>query len=95
MYRRGLTRHAGRNHADHPVFDCSQCDRSFARSGNLEKHNRTCTGQVSAARVDGVVPLAKKRRIAPEFKLQKTCKSLGSAVDQFTVNMKEANHLSA
>ena len=93
MYRYGLDRHVTRNHIDHPAFDCNQCDRSFARSGNLEKHKRICTdGQVAV-----VAPSAKNRRVgvATKFKLQKTRKSLGGAVEQFTVNMKEANHLSA
>ena len=44
MYRRGMDRHVARNHTDQPVIECNQCDRSFARSGNLEKHKRTCTG---------------------------------------------------
>ena len=71
---------------------------SFVRPGNLKKHKRTCTGgQVPAARVEGAVPIASaatKRRIAPEFKLQKTRKSFDVAVEQFTVDMKEVNHLS-
>ena len=74
------------------MFACNQCERSFARSANLEKHKRTCTGgQVAVA-----VPAAKKRRVdvATKFKLQKTRTSLDGAVDQFTVNMKEAYHLS-
>ena len=103
MYRRGLDRHVTRNHTDHPVFDCNQCDRSLARSDNLEKHKRTCpVGAVAAPaakkrRIDGAVPVAaaRKRRIAPECKLQKTRASLGGAVEQFAVNMKEENHLSA
>ena len=92
--------YVARNHTGHPVFDCVQCDRSFARSGNLEKHKRTCTDGAVAApaakkrRIDGSVPVAvaKKRCIGSEFKLQKTRKSLVGAVEQFTVNMKEANH---
>ena len=90
-----MDRHVTRNHTDHPIFDCGQCERSFARSGNLEKHKRTCTGG------DVVVPVAapatKKRRIAvsPEFKLRKPRNSLGGATAQFTVNMKEARYLSA
>ena len=41
-------------------------------------------------------PAAMKRRIsvAPEFKLQKARKSLGGAVEQFIVDMKEARYLS-
>ena len=77
------------------MFDCGQCEGSFARSDNLEKHKRTCTGgQVTVPVVD---PAAKKRRIgvAPEFKLRKTRQSLGGAVERFTVNMKEARYLSA
>ena len=73
MYRRRLARHIRRNHTDHPVFDCNQCDRSFARPDNLEKHKRTCTG--------GHVPAAKKRRIASEFQLQENRKSLGGVPD--------------
>ena len=103
MYRRGLARHVRRNHTDHPVFDCNQCDRSFARPGNLENHKRTCTGGAVAVpaakkqRIDGAVPVAaaEKRRIAPVSKCQESCKSRGGAVEQFTVNMKEVNHLSA
>ena len=90
MYRRSLARHVRRNHTDHPVFDCNQCDRSFARPDNLEKHTRNCTG----GQVPVAAPAAKKKRIASEFKLQKTRKSLGVDVEQFTVNMKEVNHLS-
>ena len=68
-----MDRHVRRTHTDHPIFDCGQCERSFA------------------------VPAAKKRRIGidAEFKLRRTRKSLGGAVEQFTVNMKEARHLSA
>ena len=78
-------------------FNCDQCERSFARSNNLEKHKQTCTGgQVVVAPV--VALTAKKRSTGhgvAEFKLRKTRKSLGGAVEQFTVNMKEAKHLSA
>ena len=71
-----------RNHTVHPVF---------ARPSNLEKRKRTCTGGQLAA------PAAKKNCIGvtPEFKLRNTRKSLGGAVEQFTVNMKEAKNLSA
>ena len=68
MHRRNLHRHGTRNHTDHSVFGCGQCERSFARSANLEKHKRTCTGgQVTVA-----VPAAKKRRVgvATKSKLQ-------------------------
>ena len=60
----------------------------------MEKRKRTCTGGQVAVPV--AAPAAKKRciSVAPEFKLQKIHKSLGSAVEQFTVNMKEAKHLS-
>ena len=95
MYRRSLDRHVTRNHTDYPVFDYDQCGKSFARSGNLEKHKRTCTGDaVVAVAVPVATPAAKKRRIGTEFKLQKTHKSLGGAVEQFTVNMEDARHLS-
>ena len=60
MFQRGLTRHVRRNHTEHPVFDCSQCGRSFARHGNLEKHRRNCTCCSPAAkrqRVDVPVPV--------------------------------------
>ena len=69
MYRRSLQRHVTRNHTAHQVFSCNQCERSFARSGNLENHKRTCTG--GAVAVPVAAPAAKKRRIgvAPEFKL--------------------------
>ena len=66
--------------------------RSLARSSNLW----TCTrGRVAVVPV--AAPAAKKRCIgvAREFKLRKTRKSLGGAVEQLTVNMKEANNLSA
>ena len=83
-------------HTAHPVFSCDQCDRSFARSNNLEKHKCTCTGARGAVPV--AAPAAKKRctghGVAPEYKLQKTRKSLGGAVEQFTMNMKEVKYLS-
>ena len=41
---RGLDRLVRRNHTAHSVFSCDQCVRSFARSNNLEKDMRTCTG---------------------------------------------------
>ena len=77
-----------RNHTAHPLFSCNQCERSFARSGNLKKHKQTCTGGRVA--VPDAAPAAKKRRIgvASEFKLRKSSK-------QFTVNLKESRHLSA
>ena len=97
IYHRGLYRHVRRNHTSHPVFSCDQCERSFARSNNLEKHKRTCT-DARVAVVPVTAPAAKKRRtghgVAPEFKLRKTRKSLGGDVEQFTVNMKEQKHLS-
>ena len=95
IYRLNLDQHVRRNHTAHPVFISDQCDRSFVRSGNLEKHKRTCTGGRVAVPV--APPAAKKRCIgvAPEFKLRKSRKSLGGAVEQFTVNMKEAKNLSA
>ena len=60
----------------------------------MEKHKRTCTGARVAVPV--AAPAANKRCIGdiPEFKLRKTRKSLGGAVEQFTVNMKEVKHLS-
>ena len=79
IIRESLQRHVTRNHTDHLVISCNQCERSFGRC-NLEKHKRNCTvGQVA---VPVAAPAAKKRRIgvAPEFK--------------FTVTMKEARHLS-
>ena len=95
MHRRSLDRHVTRNHTDHPIFVCNQCEKLFARSGNLEKHKRTCTGDaVAAVAVPVAAPAAKKRRIASEFKLRTTRKSLGGDVEQFTVNMKGAGHLS-
>ena len=77
IYRRSSDRHVRRNHTAHPVFGCDQCEESFARSSNLEKHKWTCTGGPVAA------PAAKKRCIgvASEFKLRKTRKSLGGAVE--------------
>ena len=91
VYRRSVDRHVTGNHTDHPVFISNQCERSFARSGNLENHKGTGTG--GAVVVPVAAPAAKKRRIgvAPEFKLRQT----RGAVEQFTVNMKEARHLSA
>ena len=70
------------------------------------RKKRTCTGgQVPVAtpaakkqHIGGAVPVAsaaKKRCNASEFKSQKTCRSFGGAVEQFTLNMKEVNHLSA
>ena len=58
------------------------------------EHKRTYTGARVAVPV--AAPAAKKRcaGVAPEFKLQKTHKSLGGAVEQFIVNMKEVKHLS-
>ena len=74
IYRRGLNRHFRRNHTARPVFSCDQCERSFARSSNLEKHKRASTGGQVAVAV--VAPAAKKRCIgvAPEIKLRKTRK---------------------
>ena len=88
IYRHGLDRHARRNHAAHPFFSCDQCERLFTRSNNLEKHKRTYTGGQVAVPV--AAPAAKKRYtgVAPEFQL------LGGVVEEFTVNMKEAKHLS-
>ena len=96
IYRRNLDQHVRRNHTALPVFDCDQCERSFARSSNLEKHKRTCTGDRVVV-VPVAAPAAKRRCIgvAPEFKLRKTRKSLGGAIEHFTVNMKEAKNLSA
>ena len=92
-----MYRHVRRNHTAHPVFSCDQCERSFAQSNNLEKHKRICTGARVAVPV--AAPAAKKRStghgVVPEFKLRKTRKSLGGAVQQFAVNMKEAKNLSA
>ena len=62
----------------------------------MEKHKRICTGARVAVPVAATA--AKKRctghGVAPKFKLRNTHKSLGGAVEQFTVNMKEAKHLS-
>ena len=92
MHRRRVDRHVSRNHTDNPVFSCNQCERMFARSDNLEKHKRTCVaGRVTA-------PAVKRRRIngvTPECVLRRTRRSLGGAVEQFTVDMKESKHLSA
>ena len=93
MFQRGLTRHVRRNHTDHPVFDCSQCGRSFARHGNLEKHRRNCTDGAPAGkrqRVPAAVPVA-----VPEFVLRETHISLGGAVKQFTVNVIAVSNLSS
>ena len=97
MYRRGLTRHVRRNHADHPVFDCNQSDKSFARSGYLEQHKQTFTCGGPAAKKQRVaVPVAAVSvPVATEFVLRETCRSLGGAVKQFTVDTREVNHLSA
>ena len=60
MYRRSSNRHVRINHTDHPIFDCNQCGKSFARSGNLEKHKRICTGDdVAAVAVPVAAPAAK------------------------------------
>ena len=87
MHQRSLGRHVTRNHNDHPVFGCGQCERSFARFSNLEKHKRSCTGGTVVVPV--AAPAAKKRRIsvALEFKLRKTRELLEGAVEQFTVNI--------
>ena len=93
MHRRSLDRHADRNHMDNPVFSCNQCEKTFARFDNLEKHKRTCVrGRVTVAG-----PAAKRRRISgltPEFVVRKTQRSLGGAVELFAVYMKESKHLS-
>ena len=34
MHRRSLDRHVSRNHIDNPTFNCKQCGKSYARSGN-------------------------------------------------------------
>ena len=93
MHRRSLDRHVGRNHTDNPTFNCNQCGKSYARSGKLEMHKRTCTGPVAVA-----APAVKRRRtgdVVPEFTVRKTQKSLGCAAEMFAVDMKEAHHLSA
>ena len=63
-----------RNHTDNPTFDCNQCGKSYARSGNLELHKRTCVGGR-----ESVVASAAKRRhtgdVAQEFKVRRTRKS--------------------
>ena len=94
IHRRNLDRHVCRNYTAHPAFRCTQCEKSFARSYHLEMHKRTCVG----GRVTAAAPAAKKRRITgvtPEFVVRKTLRSLGGAVELFTVDMKEAKHLSA
>ena len=90
MHCRSLDRHVKKSHADHPVISCNQCGKSFTRSGNLMMHKRTCVGAPA--------PAVKRHRIgdvAPEFKVRRTRKSLGSAVEQFVVDMKESKYLSA
>ena len=94
LYQRDLTRHIKRNHTYHPVFDCNQCGRSFARHGNLEKHRRNCTGCAPAAkrqRVAVPVPVPVQTGV-PEFLLRESCRSLG--VKQYTVNMMTTGNLS-
>ena len=66
----------------------------------MEKHKRTCTGGPAATKQRIDVPVAAGAKgiavpVATEFKLRENCKSLGGAVKQFTVDMKEVNHLSA
>ena len=87
IYRLALDRDVRRNHTAYPVFSCDQCDRLLTRSNNLEKHKRACTGVYVAVVPDtgpAAAPAAKKRCIGdiPEFKLRKTRKSLGGAVEQ-------------
>ena len=83
-----------RNHTDNPILDCNQCGKSYARPGSLELHKRTCVG----GRESVVAPAAKRRRtgdVAQEFEVRRTRKSLGGVVEQFTIDTKEAKHLSA
>ena len=92
MHPRSLDRHVSRNHTDNPTFNCNQCGKSYARSGNLEMHKRTCTGPTVAA------PAVKRRHtgdVVSEFTVRKTRKSLGGTAEMFAVDMKQANHLSA
>ena len=73
--RRSLARHVKRNHTDHPVFDCSQCGRSFTIPGNLEKHKRNCTGGAPAAKrqcVPVAVPVA-TTTTAPDSQITWRC----------------------
>ena len=95
MFQRSLYRHVRRNHTNHPVFDCSQCGRSFARHGNLEKHRRNCTGCAPAAerhRVAVPVPVPVQVGVL-EFVLRVSCRSLGGAVKQFTLDMMTTGNL--
>ena len=88
-----MDRHVTRNHTDNPVFSSNQCGKSYARSSNLEMHKRTCTGPAAVA-----APAAERQRtdgVVPEFVVRKKWRSLGGAAEMFTVNMKEARHLSA
>ena len=95
IHRRNFDRHVSRNHVDHSVFSCNQCEKTFPRSGNLEKHKRTCVGERVTAPVAATA--VKRRRISggvQEFKVRRTWKSLGGTLEQFTIDMKEAKHLS-
>ena len=86
MHRRSLNRHVKKNHADHPVFSCNQCEKTFAQSGNLMKHKRTCVGGRVTAPVADIAPAVKRRRnsgVVQEFKVRRTRISLGGAVEHF------------
>ena len=88
--RRSLDRHVARNHTDNPAFNCDQCGRSHARSGNLEMHKRTCTGPIVAS--------APKRRTAsavPEFTVRRKKRALGGTSEMYEVDMKEFDNLTA
>ena len=77
---------------------------SFARSDDLERHMRNCNDRGVAAATTVPAPATTtttttttttaKPRSRLQFTLQQTRRALGGAVEQFTVNMKEAKRLS-
>ena len=96
---KGLTR-VKSCHTSLPISSCSQCGKTFAISDNLKRQKRTCT-TVAAPTAGNVTSALTVTAPAPEsrtmeklqFTLQQTYKALGGVVEQFTINMKEAQRL--
>ena len=58
-HQRGLERHVRSSHTSQPKSSYDQCGKSFARSDNLHRHMRTCTGRgvtTAVAAVTTTVP---------------------------------------
>ena len=94
-HQRSLDRHVRSSHISQPTSSCDQCGKSIIRSDNLERHKRTCTGHRTTAAVAPAPATTTDARPTGklQFTLQQTRRMLGDAVEQFTVNMKEAKRL--